>query len=168
MAWVAQVSCLNVPICCPFDVVQGVPLGKLYLFAVLFLWAEPGDPSSGWYAMHEVPTLSDFTVRRQFAVAVPVSGEYMHCSDCSPLPCGHAGWGSESPAVLVVTLPAWGQICTPLWGAVLWLPNWVSTVILERNSALLCTAPSLGLFLGGVIASWEGTVAGQIISATVH
>lgn len=37
-----------------------------------------------------------------------------------------------------------------------------------RETALLCTASTSGLFLGGVIASWEGTVAGWIISATVH
>lgn len=30
MVWVAQVSCLNVPICCPFDVVQGIPLEKTF------------------------------------------------------------------------------------------------------------------------------------------
>lgn len=177
--WVAQFSTLHLRVCWCLRC-SGLPHGKTSCLLGFFLLfrVEPEDLLSQDTQLNlvchacflvQVPILSDFTARSQSQ--------------------SWSQWGASIPHPPLWLLPH-GPIGEQDRGGKSWCCHrWyclhggnyarlfkghrsnchaVSTIILERHSELLCTAPSSGPFLNGAIASCEGTVSDWIIRTTVH
>jgi len=83
----------------------------------------------------------------------------MHLSGCSPVAAWVSGMGQGRADAVTGDNCLCGRKYAQLFNGHRSNCRAVSTVILERHSVLLCTAPSSGLFLNSVIASCQGTVS---------